>query len=103
MRSFVLLWFPLICIAQRQYLTTNDGSRLFFSSPNRLDGTDESFHSKLFSWDSAHGVRLIYESSAEEDVCCISLTGDGSLVAFTTISAKAQTSGELLDLRNGGV
>jgi hypothetical protein len=96
---FVFFAVSLACAAQ--YVTTVDGSRLFFTSSDRLAGTSQSFRSKLFSWDTEHGVQLVYESPAE-DICCISVTGEASLAAFIGSTAdSSQRRGELLDLRTG--
>src|SRR6266704_1094870 len=51
--------------------TTEDGSAVYFSSPIREKGTDQSFHSKIFRWDPTGGIRLIGESrdTGESDGC----------------------------------
>ncbi len=99
----ILVFFAVSLACMAQYVSTDDGSRLFFTSSDRMTGTNQSFRSKLFSWDTEHGVQLVYESPAE-DICCISITGDGSLAAFVGRTADSpQTRGELLDLRTGQV
>src|SRR5882724_8243591 len=51
--------------------TTEDGSAVYFSSPIREKGTGQSFHSKIFRWDAAGGIRVIAESrdTGESDGC----------------------------------
>lgn len=104
----ILLFFAmsLTCVAQlERFATTNDGTRLFFVYSNRLAGTNQSFSSKLFSWDAEHGVQLVYESPAGS-VHGISITGDGSLAAFTICCfafLPPQGKGALLDLRTGHI
>ncbi len=73
-------FLPLACLAQYEYVTTDDGSKLFFTSSERLAGTNQSFRSKLFSWDARHGVQLVYDP-VTESVGHIGITGDGSLAA----------------------
>ena len=56
-----ILFFAASLACMAQYVATDDGKRLFFTSADRMAGTDQSFRSKLFSWDPEHGVRLVYE------------------------------------------
>jgi len=108
MREIVVFFaVSLSCVAQygpTQYVPSSDGSRLFFVSVDRMIGTNQSFRSKLFSWDVEHGVQLVYESPTEF-ICCISVTGDGSLAAFFAGPADGppQRKGELLDLGTGQI
>src|SRR5438045_2319675 len=41
--------------------TTEDGSVLYFSSPTRQRGTDQSYYPKIFRWDTASGFRVVAE------------------------------------------
>ena len=100
MRGFLFFAASLTCMAQ--YVATDDGKRLFFTTADRMAGTDQSFRSKLFSWDAENGVRLVYESPLEY-ICCITITGDGSLAAFSANSEDGQTKAELLDLLTGRI
>src|SRR5260370_23154114 len=103
MREIVVFFaVSLSCVAQ--YVSTNDGSRLFFTSSNRLAGTNQSFLPKLFSWDAEHGVQMLYESQ-DAYICCVSITGDGSLAAFfvDTTDIPSHRNGGLLNLRTGQV
>jgi uncharacterized protein (TIGR03437 family) len=95
----ILVFFAVSLACVAQYVPTNDGSRLFFTSSDRLVGTNQSLRSKLFSWDAEHGVQLVYESPTEY-ICCISITGDGSLAAFSLVTADdaPRTKGGLLNL-----
>ena len=99
-----LLFFcaaPLACLAQD--VTTDDGSKLFFTSQYRLVGTNQSFRSKLFSWDAMNGVQLVYESPTES-VGNISITGDGSLSALALFTGNSPRSrGAVLHLDTGEI
>ncbi|MDQ6759798.1 MAG: hypothetical protein M3Z32_08040 [Acidobacteriota bacterium] len=101
-RKLLLLYaLPLACLAQ--YVTTDDGSKLFFTSTERIAGTNQSFRSKLFSWDAEHAIQLVYESPTEY-ICCITIMGDGSLAAFSASTEDSpQTKGALIDLATGQV
>jgi len=97
----ILVFFALSLSCLAQYVTTDDGSRLFFTSSDRLAGTNQSFRSKLFSWDAEHGVQLVYELPIEY-IYNISVTGDGSFAAFDVATEEPrQGRGELLNLRTG--
>lgn len=97
---------PLTVLAQSEtrYAATDDGSTLFFVSENRLTGTGQSFRPKIFSWDAARGVRLVYDSPTEFP-CCMSITGDGSLIAFQTQSydEPGRSTGFLLHTSTGKI
>ncbi|MDQ6708618.1 MAG: hypothetical protein M3Z85_21880 [Acidobacteriota bacterium] len=91
----------LACLAQN--VTTDDGSKLFFTSPDRLVGTNQSFRSKLFSWDAMNGVQLVYESPTES-VGLSGITGDGSLCALGLSGENgSQSHGALLHLDTGRI
>lgn len=100
MRAILFFAASLACMAQ--YVATDDGKRLFFTTADRLAGTDQSFRAKLFSWDAEHGIRLVYEAPAEY-ACCVTITGDGALAAFSLDAGNypPQTKGVLLDLNTG--
>jgi uncharacterized protein (TIGR03437 family) len=66
--------------------TTNDGSRLYFSSTLRLRGSDEYLTSKIFMMDSA-GAHLIDDEGEPpgvvwNDLYSPSVTGAGSLLVY---------------------
>jgi uncharacterized protein (TIGR03437 family) len=74
--------------------TTEDGSTVYFSSPIREKGTDQSFHSKIFRWDPAGGIRVIAESpdTGEFDGCTTAnfyqlqspqVSSDGTVLVYT--------------------
>jgi len=41
--------------------TTNDGSILYFSSPIRPQGSDLTFHHKIYRWDATNGFQVAAE------------------------------------------
>jgi uncharacterized protein (TIGR03437 family) len=97
----ILVFFALSLSCLAQYATTDDGSRLFFTSSDRLAGTNQAFRSKLFSWDAEHGVQLVYELPIEY-IYNISVTSDDSFAAFDVATEEPrQVRGELLNLRTG--
>ena len=51
-----------------------DGSILYFASRARQSGTTQSFHSKIYRWDSAAGVRVIMgqPDTGENESCTMS-------------------------------
>src|SRR5208283_2156841 len=51
--------------------TTGNGSVLYFSSPIRQKGTDQTFHSKIFQWDASGGIGVFAEvqSEGQSDGC----------------------------------
>jgi uncharacterized protein (TIGR03437 family) len=107
---FLLVVSSPACFAQgptafgyQNPVTTDDGSRLFFISINRLAGTEESFRWKLFSWDAASGVQLAYDPPPEQSVTGISITGDGSLAAVRTVAGRDLLEGILLHTDTGEV
>lgn len=65
----------LAVLSRAQFLTTDDGSKLFFTTMDRIAGTSQSFGSKLFSWDAVNGIRLVYDAN----LALYSITGDGSI------------------------
>ena len=117
-KLLLLCAVPLAAVAQiADTAATDEGSRLFFTSYNRLTGTNQSFRSKILSWDAAHGVQLVYDPPAE-NVCgrfpsvaavrpveCMSIVGDGSLVAFHTLTydEPPRSTGMLLHTDTGEV
>src|SRR5216684_7339549 len=83
--------------------TTEDGSAVYFSSPIREKGTGQSFHSKIFRWDPAGGIRVIAESreTGEYDGCTTAnfyqlqspqVSSDGTVLAYTA-SRPASSGG----------
>lgn len=86
---------PWQAAAQFQGLTTtSDGSLLYFSSPTRHRDTSQTFHSKIFRWDSAGGIRVVAEvqSEGQSDGCVTDsfyqlqsprVSGDGTVFAYT--------------------
>jgi len=97
-RSLAFLAFPVLCVGQHtsEYVATDDGSRLFFISTDRIVGTSQSFRSKLFAWDVANGVRLVYEAP-EEYISGLTISGDGALAVFRLIPPnESETRGALL-------
>jgi hypothetical protein len=86
-RRFSLL-FAIALLSRAQVLTTDDGSRILFTTASRIAGTDQSFRSKLFSWDGAEGIRLVYE--AEGEVGLISASGDGSLATIRVVCGSCE-------------
>jgi len=81
--------------AQFQGLTTTgNGSVLYFSSPIRPKGTEQTFHSKIFRWDVAGGIQVFAEvqSEGQSDGCVTNsfyqlqvpqVSDDGTVVAYT--------------------
>src|SRR5712671_3952021 len=83
----LLLATTCVCFGQPFGLaTTNDGSRLYFSSTLRLRGSDEYLTSKIFMMDSA-GAHLIDDEGQPpgavwNDLYSPSVTGDGSFLVY---------------------
>lgn len=82
--------------------TTEDGSALYFSSPIRQKETDRSFHSKIFPWNAASGIRVVAEvrDAGEFDGCTppnfYQLRGpqvslNGSVLAYTAARPTANS------------
>ena len=74
--------------------TTGNGSALYFSSPIRQKGTNQTFHSKIFEWDASGGIRVYAEvtSEGQSDGCVTNsfyrltapqVSDDGTVVAYT--------------------
>lgn len=74
---------------------------LYFSSPIREKGSDQSFHSKIFRWEAAGGLRIVAETrdTGEDNGCTTSnfykllspqVSSDGTVLAYT---ASRPTSG----------
>ena len=74
--------------------TTGDGSVLYFSSPDRIAGSGESLHSKIFRWDATNGFQLVAEvADTGTSVGCTTanfyqlsspqVSADGTVLAYT--------------------
>ena len=103
-------WITCACIsvsllrgqAFQNLATTENGSVLYFSSPIRQRGTEQSLHSKIFRWDAAAGFRLVAEQrdKGQFDGCnysnfyeltAPSVSADGGTLAYTA-SRPVQSS-----------
>jgi dipeptidyl aminopeptidase/acylaminoacyl peptidase len=85
---------PLAAQAFQDLSTTEDGSVLYFASPIRQKGTNQSFNSKIYRWDAASGVRVVAEVAdpGESNGCTTAnfyqlhrpqVSRDGSVLAYT--------------------
>jgi uncharacterized protein (TIGR03437 family) len=74
--------------------TTDDGSVLYFSTPDRVVGSSQSFHSKIFRWDAVNGFQLIADvADTGASYGCTTanfyqlsspqVSGDGTILAYT--------------------
>jgi len=67
MLVLALLLLPLAAVAQGfSGLATNfDGSVFYFASSTRQAGTQQTFHSKIYRWDAASGIKVAAEEVDE--------------------------------------
>jgi uncharacterized protein (TIGR03437 family) len=86
------------------FTTTEDGSILYFSSPNRQDGSGQTFHYKIFRWDAAGGFRVFAEVQSEGQpviLGCVNdsfyqlqapqVSDDGTVLAYTATRPGPQS------------
>jgi hypothetical protein len=86
----------------RQLATTDDGSRLYFSSPSALAGTGDTPFAKIFVFDN-HGLHVFAQQTAYA-LGWPSASGSGDVVAFTGESEPAAARYQAnLALANGAV
>jgi len=96
MRVLALLLLPLAALAQGfSGLATNfDGSVLYFASSARQTSTQQTFHSKIYRWDAASGIKVAAEEVDEGEPfdCTTSkffnliapqVSPDGALLGYT--------------------
>jgi uncharacterized protein (TIGR03437 family) len=80
--------------------TTDDGSVLYFSTPDRIVGSSQSFHPKIFRWDAVNGFQLAADAAdtGTSDGCTTSnfyqlsspqVSGDGTILAYTGARPEA--------------
>lgn len=73
--------------------TTDNGSVLYFSTPDFIAGSTQSYHSKIFRWDSANGFQLVADvpDTGTSDGCTTAnfyqlsspqVSGDGTILAY---------------------
>jgi hypothetical protein len=106
MRPSYLLSVALFCAqpaaaqAFQSLSTPDDGSVLYFSSPDYLAGSSESLNSKIFRWDATNGFQLVADvpNPGISDGCTPTnfyqlswpqVSTDGAILAYT---ASRQTA-----------
>ena len=83
-------------------VTNNDGSILYFASQARQIGSGQTFHSKIYRYDLAGGVRVVAEErdEGESNGCTTSnyfhlvspqVSGDGAVFGYTAMRANPGT------------
>lgn len=106
MKGSRFLWIiavaPLVAQTFQGLSTNDDGSVLYFSSTVREKGFDQSFHSKIFRWDAAGGMRVMAEirDTGETNGCTTSnfyklqspqVSSDGAVLSYT--ASRPESSG----------